>query len=505
VKKRYIAFSLIAIIATVAIIFSGCKKLNESTDLGGGLIPPVDNINTFDTSITVLTYNDTLKFMYDSIRIGTNEEFFLGKINNDPFFGKTDARLFLELKPPSYPFTFLNKPTPDSLKIDSVVLVLDYAETYGDSITPQTINVYEVNQSSNFTPDSAYLIRTNNFTYSNLLGTKTVAPERLKDSVKVRYDTTSHQLRIKLNNTFGERLLFYDSTSNLITGAYANDSVFRSKFKGFALQSMSSGGSIMGFDLAGGFTKLAIYYKYDKRVTSTVPNFKDTVAYFTFKTGLTGVNSAAANYVIRDYSGTPALASLNNGTAPDPVLYLQNTPGTYASLKIPDLGLINNRVIHRAELYMEQIYDYSDSLYRSPDFLYLDAVDPTITANPKMFRTIPYDLNFGSNSSSLDYTSFGVVPVMSTDLFGNRIRTWKFNITRYVQHVLTQTQSLYELRLFPAFRFYEQLGIPPATDFPTPIYINSTIAKGRIRLGGNTGPLDTNPGRMKLRLIYSKL
>jgi hypothetical protein len=150
---------------------------------------------------------------------------------------------------------------------------------------------------------------------------------------------------------------------------------------------------------------------------------------------------------------------------------------------------------------MEQVYDISDSLYRAPDFLYLDAVDPTITTEPKMFRTIPYDLNFGSSTSSLDYFAFGIIPVISTDFFGNRIRTWKFNVTRYVQHVLTQTQRLYELRLFPAYRFVEQLGIPPATDFPTPIFINATVAKGRIRIGGGN-----NPGqRMKLRLIYSKL
>lgn len=497
-KKRYIAFSFIAIIPMVAILFSACKKLNESTDLGGGLIPPVDNINTFDTSISVLTFNDTLKFKYDSIRLGTSEEYFLGKINSDPFLGKTDARLFLELKPAAYPNVFANK--PDSLFIDSVVLILDYVETYGDSITPQSINVYEIDQSSNFKPDSAYLIRVNNFTYSNLLGTKTVIPERLKDSVKVYGDTTSHQLRIRLTDQFGQRLLNYDTSSNLLTGAYANDSVFRSKFKGFALQSMSTGNALMGFGLEGGGTKLAIYYRYDKW-SNNVPNEDTTVTYFTFKTGSSlGLNSAAANYVIRDYSGTPAQATWDNLTVADNTLYLQNTPGTYASIKIPDLNLVNNRVIHRAELYMEQIYDISDSTYRSPDFLYLDAVDPSIATDPKMFRTIPYDLRPGENSA-LDYNAFGVSPVISTDLFGNKIRTWKFNLTRYVQHILTNTQSLYELRLFPAFRFYEQFGIPPGTDIPTIIAINPAIAKGRLRLGGGNHPTQ----RMKLRLIYSKL
>ena len=497
-KKSYLLFSFIAIIATVDVSVSYCKKLNESTDLGGGLIPPVDNITTFDTSITVQTYMDTMKFADDSIRLGAGEEFFLGKINSDPIFGKTDARVFLELKPATYPYAFLNK--SDSLFIDSVVLVLDYVESYGDTITPQTVNVYEIDQASNFKPDSAYLIRRNDFTYLNQLGTKTFAPQTLKDSVKVKYDTAAHQLRIKLDNTFGDRLLKYDSTGHPVRGAYANDSVFRSKFKGFALQSINSGNAVMGFDLAGGSTKLAIYYKYEKRVNSAVQLLKDTVSYFTFQSGgLTAANSAAAEYVIRDYSGTPVIPTLNNGTLPDPVLFLQNTPGTFATVKIPDLGSVNNRVVHRAELYMEEIYDPTDTLYRAPDYMYVDAIDPTIGGFPK-FRTIPYDLNYGSGSS-LDLGALGAVPVMSTDGFGNRIRTWRFNLTRYVQHVLTHTQSLYDLRVFPAFRFVEQLGIPPGDDILTSIFVNPAIIKGRIRLGGGNHASQ----KMKLRIIYSKL
>jgi hypothetical protein len=381
-------------------------------------------------------------------------------------------------------------------------LVLDYAETYGDSITPQTINVYELDQSNNFKPDSAYLIRTNNFTYSNLLGSKNIIPERLKDSVKAYQDTTKNQLRIKLNNSFGQRLLSYDTTSNLITGAYANDSVFRSKFKGFALQSMSTGNAIMGFGLEGGGTKLAVYYRYEKRTDPNISQIDTTVTYFAFRTGVTG-NSAAANYVIRDYNGTPAQATWDNLTVADNILYLQNTPGTYASIKIPDLALISNRVVHRAELYMEQIYDMSDSLFRSPDFLYLDAVDPTLTTDPKLFRSIPYDVYRNrDNSTILDLFAFGYVPVLSSDLFGNRIRTWKFNITRYVQHVLTDTRPLYELRLFPAFRMVEWVNEAPNTeDFRFIVGVNSTGVKGRIRVGGGNHPNQ----RMKLRLIYSKL
>ena len=491
-KNKQFIFSFIAIIAIVAILFSSCKKINESTELGGGLIPPVDNINTFDTSLTVQAFQNIFGRGNDSQYLAKNDLFFLGKINSDPIFGQTDARMFFEIKPPFFKYYFLNR-TLDSLKIDSVVLVLDYQETYGDTNTAQTINVYELDQTNKFKSDSSYLIRENTLTYSNLLGSRTFFPRSLKDSVKVFGDTTSKQLRIKLNNSFGTRLLGYDSASN---GAYGSDSLFGSNFRGFALQSMSTGKAVMGFNLAGSNTKLAIYYRYNK---GGPLKFDTTVANFIF----TGA-CAAANYIQRDYAGTPVLTALTNGPNPDPTIFIQNTPGTFANIKIPALATLSNRVIHRAELIVEQLYDGSDTVFRTPDYLYLDASDPTITANTQKFRTIPYDLSF-TQSGSLNLGAFGCVPVLSIDGAGRQIKTWRFNISRYVQHVLTGTQKLYDLRLTAPFTLTEQFGIPPGTDQTTGILVNSTIVKGRVRLVGNTGPLDTNPGRIRLRLVYSRL
>ena len=247
-NTRNLALSFLAIVTTVAIVFSACKKINEATELGGGLIPPIDNITTFDTSLTIQAFNDTFGLANDSQYISKSDEFFLGKINSDPFFGKTDARMFFELKPAFYKYTFATS-IPDSLAIDSVVLVMGYVETYGDTLSAQTINVYEMDQSNNFKGDSSYLIRQNSFTYSNLLGSRTVIPATLNDSVKSYRDTTANQLRIRLSNSFGARLLSYDSTSSALTGAYGSDSAFRSKFKGFAVQSMGSGNAVMGFDM----------------------------------------------------------------------------------------------------------------------------------------------------------------------------------------------------------------------------------------------------------------
>ena len=200
--------------------------------------------------------------------------------------------------------------------------------------------------------------------------------------------------------------------------------------------------------------------------------------------------------------GTPVQASLG-GATPDPEIFIQNNPGTQAILKIPDLANVSNRVIHRAELIVEQKYDISDTIFRVPETMYLDAYDPTITRSYK-YRAIPYDLN-ASTSGPVNLNSFGVVPRIQLDAFGNKIRVWKFNISRYVQHVLTGTQTLYDLRLVSPFYIIQTYGIPPGTDFIIPVFLNSSIIKGRVRLHGNNGPADPNPQRIRLRLVYSKI
>ena len=496
-KKTNPALSFIAIIATVAIVFSACRKINESTELGGDLIPAVDNINTFDTLINVLGYNDTFGLSNDSQYLARSEEHFLGLINNDPFFGKTDARIFFELKPSFYPQYPFNR--RDSIKIDSIVVVLNYIETYGDTNIAQSLKVYEIDNSNNFRYDSSYLVRKENVTYNTSfplsLPGQLFFPRNLNDSVKVFRDTTRNQLRIRLDTNFARRLFNYDTTN-----AYKSDSAFRSFFRGFAIRSEGSGNAIMGFDFGGVNTKLAVYYNHPKVNGGGV---RDTTVNYFYFTQL----SAAANYVKRDYNGYPSLASLNNGTAPDPILFIQNSPGTYANIKLAGLNTISNRVVHRAELIVEQLYDISDSLFNPPEILYLDAFDNTITSNKK-FRAIPYDLRF-SNFGEPDFLNppqFGVIPIISTDASGNKIRIWKFNISRYVQHVFTNTMPAYDLRLYAPFTVSNKFLIPAPTNDPSSIFnLNPTIAKGRIRLIGNTGPADNNPRRMRLRIVYSKL
>lgn len=489
-KNNRLVLTLGIIITSTIIILSSCKKINEATSLGDDLIPPVDNITTFDTTLSVEVYNDSFTVATDSTLSDPTYTHYLGRIDNDPLFGKTDAQIFLELKPnpEQYPYTFLNK--SDSLELDSVVLVLDYVETYGDTTVPQTVSVREIGgQIGDFRYDTTYRLRENAIPKAGLLGSRTVIPMTLNDSVKAYQDTTVNQLRIRLDNSFGERLLNYDSSN-----VYKNDSNFRQALKGFAIES-SGGNAVMGFNLSGTNTKLAIYYRYHNKDEI---KFDTTVAYFGFST-----LSASANLVRRDYTGTPLAAAANGTTAPpDDFAYIQTTPGTFARIKIPGLAGLGNSVVHRAELIMEEVYDVSDTLFPPPGALYLDAYDPAAAGT---FRNIPFDFFFDVSGAS-NIASFGAAPFNSSDPSGNPIRTWHFNLSRYVQHIVNGTASVYDLRLHAPVYTYNQY-YPNGSTTATTAYVgvNAAPVKGRVRLRGGDSSPTPNPQRMRLRIVYSKI
>jgi hypothetical protein len=483
VNKRYLLAFLFCSVLVFAII--SCKKINESTTLGDDVIPGVDGLTTFDTTLSVEAYNDLFASTTDSIYMGRGEDHILGNILNDPFFGKTNAKIFIELKPQFYKWTFSGIVNPDSLYFDSVVMVLGWRGTYGDSTAMQRVRVYEMDQSNLFKIDSGYQIRQQYFTYSNLLGAKDFVPSTLKDSVKVFRDTTANQLRIRLNDNFGRRLLTgYDSTN-----AYGSDSAFKTYLRGFAIDADPSfGNALMTFGLVSEpNTKLAIYYRYTKNGKQDT-----TVSYFQF----TGA-SAQHNFIDRNFTGSPLLAALG-GTTPDNFVYLINSPGSYATLKIPGLRNLSNRLIHRAELLMEQVYDPSDKIFLPPEVMYLDVYDSSLS----MFKTVPYDFNPANDNR---FISFGIFGQSQIDGFGNPVRVWKFKLTRYAQNILTGKETLHNFRLFTHRFVTDRIKENPTTNIgaylPYNVLLNSRYAIGRVRVGGGNHPTQ----KMRLRIVYSKI
>lgn len=472
--------------------------------MGKDLIPAVDNINTFDTTLEVETYNGMFTYEQDSARSIFSDVQYLGLLT-DPFFGKTDAQMFFQLVPRNGKFTLNN--VPGKRYIDSVVLNVRYVETYGDSTLPQTITVSELSTANNFVAsganrDSAYSLRQNNFMTAGTLGSNMIFPFTLNDSItEIRArDTTkiANRLRIKLSNTFGQRLLDYDTSG--VNDAYSTDSIFLTKFAGFALKASGSGNSLLGFSLPDTNTRLTVYYHYDN---ATTPGDIDTaVADFILDERV----AATANYIGRNYSGTPLLSTVNDNV-PDQISYIQNSPGLYSTLKIPGLKNLKNNIIHLAELQMEQVYDSKDTLFNSQP-LFVDVYDSTTNK----YKTIPYALEEGFMEAAnqlgsllsitgLGYRAFGSVHRYKNDAMNNRIKEWKFNLTRYVQYLVKGSLPHSSFRLYTTHEMKVDNGNPDRGATKVLVRPASGPAKGRVRLGGGNHPTQ----KMKLRIVYSRI
>lgn len=461
----------------VSVLTWNCTKI-DTTTLGSGLIPPVDNVNTFDTLISVTAINyDSATTTCDTLY--RHSDHALGYISNDPRFGKTTAGIYLELKPSSFPFSFPNK--KDSIFGDSVVLELQYKKSFGDSTVPQKVNAYLL-QGTSFKIDTTYTSCFSAPYFGTPFGSKIFTPARLRDTVKVLGDTSINELRIKLKDQFAQSLFAQDSST-----WFKNDSTFRKNIPGFALfPDASFGGNALNyFNLDSPRTRLALYYRY------MLAGKLDTgITYFTFN-NLTG----EANQIVRDRSGADIAGHLSHNPLGDDQVYIQTSPGSFANLKIPGLNSLSNRVILRADLIMQSLPLIPSDPFATPDILYIQTKDSSLQGQ---YHPIPCD--FVPSGNIRDFGGFRNVV---KDNFGNTISQYDFNITRYIQNFVTRGRTQMDLRLsapthifnFTAYQDYcGQVVIP----FNIPYNGNG---EGRVILGGG----NNSNYRMKLRIIYSKL
>jgi hypothetical protein len=72
----------------------------------------------------------------------------------------------------------------------------------------------------------------------------------------------------------------------------------------------------------------------------------------------------------------------------------------------------------------------------------LDVYDSTLGD----YKFVPFDFN--PDASGNANPGFGLYGQNTVDGVGNPIRVWKFDITRYVQNILTKQEPLHDFRLF---------------------------------------------------------
>lgn len=475
--NRKISLSVIAVL-TGLIIYSSCTKV-DTTDLGNELIPAVDNVHTFETILDVETDN----FLFpDTTRITGSSLHALGIIGDDPEFGSTEAKVYAAFNPAAYgthPF-----PVRDSVIIDSIVLSLAYGGLYGDSNAIERFEVYEIDPAPGNFKDSIYRISENDFTVlPTVLGSRDVDFKTLNDSVfyeeKTELVRTANELRIKLDTSWGRHFVNYDTATQ-----YKTDSAFKTYFKGLAIKANSASAAKNGLAYVSltstTNTKLTFY---TRATNNGVIDTTTTVFSYT--------NGAQAN-LIRRTPGHNYQAYLNNGAPNDDKVYLQSSPGSYATVKIPGLDTFKNtnRVIHRAELIIEQIPSAQDNIYTPPSLLFIDAIN---AAGDSTF-TIRNDFIYTGQGNGYDVANLG------GSLKNQR---YVFNLTRYLQSVVTKHMPYYTLRVYAPFfadPYYQQ---PDGTsrNLLTYLFVNSPVANGRLVAGGGSSPTQ----KMRVRIIYSKI
>ncbi len=506
--KRFLPITLLSYVFVV-IVNWGCTKL-DTTTLGSDLIPAVDNINTFADTLDIET---TQGIFNDSFRIGRSESHALGLISNDPLFGSTDARVYFQPKPNFYPF-YLGTRGDTIVAIDSIVLSIAYTGAWGDTTVPQQIKVHAIND-INFA-DSVYRrAQTIGYTATtgDLLGSASVDLRTLKNVVKFNQgkDSTTNQVRIKLSDAFRDQF-FNNRDTNLPAAAnkpFLSDSLFRKFYNGFAVSS-TAGNALMYVNLLDVKTRLEIYVRKKNAGTGKLDSTYNSLGLLASSGNIAFVTpSATANFISRSY---PA----NVLNPPPGELYLQTGPGTFANLKIPGLTGMSNRIVHRAQISIEQLPDNSitDSIFSVPTFMYLDLKDTGTTKwKPLYFDLSPnarYDPDFKSGfpyfpaSGQIDYSYFGGIARKRTNALGVKVWYYDLNVTRYVQQIITKGEINYELRLFPGFTtVYPQYG---TTANPAAVIsLNNPLAQGRIRVKSGNFPDPEKKVKMRLTMVWSKI
>lgn len=503
--NRFFSFTF-SLIVILGFFIVSCTKL-DTTTIGSDLIPDVDNINTFADTLDLITVQGVFDGVnQDSTKLNLSDNYIIGKLY-DPLLGSTEASLFLQLKPSFYPYHIGVNVNDSIVQIDSVVLCLSYRSFWGDSLTPIQLKVYDVPANANGLWDSINSLCP--ITYSpgintSISATKSIDIPGLKAYTKLgTSDSVNNQIRIKLSNDFRDKLFSRDTVSSSPNNAFKSDSLFRLFNNGFAIVA-NSGNGILYVNILDDKTRLELHYKKKSMVSidSTYSTTIDTVySNFYFNAMNDPIRrSFVSNKITRTRNGLPS---------GDQELVIQASPGTFATIRVPALDSFKNRIIHRAELQIQQIPDLAtDKIFTEPNFLYLDLLADSAT---NKYKPVYFDLNpntsYDPDFALPGYPFFPLNGNVDIGYFGGNLRKkytplgeqsyYNFNLTRYIQQIATKHTTNFKIRLFAPHSFvYSQYS--PAT-----IPYANQIGYGRVKVGGGNNP---NPGyRMRIRVVYSNI
>ena len=411
-KDRYFELkNLTGAILLLLVVAWGCKQGDQT--LGVDLLPGVKILDTRyhqeKTSISTSVYTDT------KIRVDRPKYNLLGSFN-DPVFGRTDASFVAQFRLPFYR-AFL--PTA---AIDSAVLIMTYKTIYGDTVSSQNLQVYELASSLNYEAKYLSSFNVGNLAATEPIGTGNFIPKFRTDSTKV--DTTTQVIRVRLKNSFGSSLIGIDSLN------LASSDLFLKVFKGLYIRStpISRKGTLVSIinapmaNTTESNPRIFLYYHDAK---------SDTLSYGCEITA----NSANVASYVHDYSNARFNPNLNKENNTDSLIYIQPTGGIKSKILVPSLSTWKdsaNYAINKATLTFHADTIMSDSRrYEMPKRLYL-------TLDSLGTEIFPADTKLSSSY----YGGF----------YDATTATYSFNVTQHLQQIITGKKQNYAFYLVQSER-----------------------------------------------------
>jgi Domain of unknown function (DUF4270) len=335
-RKPNLPLALAAL--TVLTLWVGCTK---STPFGSDLLDDEVANYAFTDTLTLQFGVEREDSIYTSDRVSSSDYFLCGKIT-DPIFGSVESEIFSLLELSQFSPKFKGS---DGLvgTLDSVVmyLALDSKGFYGDTFQRQTLKISRISPTAQLDWDSNYY-SIHSLPTDEEIGSATyqILPSR-RDSLIFGYGPNQQSerevvgkgafVRVRLNNSFGEELMRYDSIN------YTEDTLFWQKLRGIRLKTETPDPhAITAFDLNNTtYSRVTLFYRIAGDTSQNRYHF-----YFT------GGNKFT--HITHDYTGSEAGNAI--GKPNSSLIFLQGMSGLKTRVNIPYTDSLRGTVINKAEL-----------------------------------------------------------------------------------------------------------------------------------------------------------
>lgn len=367
------------------LVVAGIISCENSDQLGLEIAPPGERFAYHIDSSSIVSM-ETLR--QDSLTSERRSAVLLGA-TADNIFGSHQAGILTQFRLSSNDVDF-----GTDIQLDSVIVLLKYHGSYGDTTGLQEIKVFEM--TDNLELDSTY--------YSNLSLDTYYDPGAPVAEMSYYPTPGSDSLTIRLDDAIGYKILEADTTH------LKDNDAFLEYFKGLYIkpEPVTSGGSMSYFNLAGEDSRMIIYYGNSE---------EDSLTYEV----LINSSSSWVNVFDHNYEGSEAGVVINDSIYTHETVFLQAMSGLRAGMKI----------------------EFSDSLILMAEkgiaINKAELVFPVATNYVTDFRPKPGELAvFGANE---DGTNAFIDDIFLGESYydggyHSEDQAYVFNIARHVQNLL---------------------------------------------------------------------